>query len=282
MATVAASAHHANRHSKKHHRGLDIAARAGYAAHGLVYALIAVFAIDAAFGGGGDQAQGPKGSISSIAQTGFGTVLLVILAIGLMAYGLMRLWQGTADPANHGTDAKGIGVRLGRVGSGLMQLGLSFYALSLAFGWFSGATSGGGGAQSLTARVLSWPGGAWIIGALGIGIVVGGLVQLKKAITADFMDELPTDARHKGWVKHTGRAGFASRFVVFSIVGVFLVVAAVQSNPDQARGLGGALRTLQQQTFGPWVLGVVALGLLAFAMTRAIFARYKTFPIQDN
>lgn len=280
MATATMSARHGAHGASKHKDGIEMAARAGYAAHGLGYALIAVFAIDAALGGGGEQAQGAKGSISTIAGTAWGTALLVILAIGLAAYAAMRLWQGLADPANHGTDAKGLGKRAGRVGSGLMELGLAFYALSIAFGWFGGG--GSGGAQGLSVRVMSWPGGTWLVGLIGVGIAIGGFVQLKKAITADFMDELSQKARRRSWIKPTGRAGFASRFVVFVIVGIFLVVAAVQSNPDQARGLGGALRTLRDQPFGPWLLGLVALGLLAFAVTRGIFAWYKRLPIEDN
>ena len=278
-------AHHAD--ARKRTRSLQMAARAGYAAHGLVYALVAVFAIDAALGGGGEQAQGARGSISAIAATGWGTALLAVLAIGLLAYGLMRLWQGTADPAHHGADAKGIGIRVARVASGVFQIALAFYAATLAFGWFSGGTAGGGGgggggAEDLTARVMAWPAGAWIIGIVGVAIAVGGFFQLKKALSADFMDELSPKAHQKDWVKPTGRAGFAARFVVFLIVGVFLVIAAVQSSPQEARGLGGALRTLRDQPFGPWLLGLVALGLLAFAVTRGIFAFYKQLPIKDN
>jgi hypothetical protein len=287
MATAAIR--HASHEVKRQHK-LEIMARVGYAAHGLVYALVAVFAIDAAFGGGGEEAKGGKGAVSAIAGSDWGTALIAVLAVGLVAYGLMRLWQGLADPSGHGTDAKGLGVRAGRIGSGLMQLGLAFYAGSLAFGWFGAGVGGGGGggsggggsgAEGLTAQVMSWPAGRWIIGAVGVGIAIGGLMQLKKAIKADFMDELAVDRDKAKWVKPTGRAGFASRFVVFGIIGGFLIAAAVNANPDRAEGLGGALRTLQDQAYGPWLLGITALGLLAFAITRGVFARYKMIPAHD-
>lgn len=271
------------------HRKLEILARTGYAAHGLVYALIAVFAIDAALGGGGEEAKGGKGAVSAIAGTGWGTAVLVVLTVGLVAYGLMRLWQGLADPSAHGTDAKALGVRAARIGSGLMQLGIALYAGSLALSWLGssvgvgaggGAAGGGGGAKDMTARVLGWPAGRWLIGAVGVSIAIGGLMQLKKAIKADFMQELSVGDKAK-WVKPTGRAGYAARFVVFVIIGIFLVVAAVQADSDEAEGLGGALRMLRDQPYGPWLLGLTAIGLLSFAVTRGVFARYKMIPAHD-
>lgn len=270
------------RHSPAPHRAspIEIAFRCGYAAHGAVYGLVAILALDAAFGGGG-QVEGGKGALTSIADSGWGTALLVAIGVGLIAYGIMRLWQGIGDPAGHGTNARGLAVRAGRVGSAVAQLALAFYALSLAFGWFGGGGSGGAGGEGvrdLTARVMSWPAGRWIVGLLGAAIVGGGLRQLQKAITADFMDELAVSGQRQRWVEPTGRAGFAARFVVFTIIGTFLIVAAVQAQPGEAEGIGGALRTLQDQPFGPWLLGLVALGLLAFAVTRGIFARYRRIP----
>jgi hypothetical protein len=272
--------------------------RAGYAANGLVYLLIGGLALDAAFSSG-ESAEGAKGAITQFSSGTLGTVLLTILAIGLLAYAAMRFWEGVANPAHYGNDAKGIGKRIGRIAGALSQTVLALYALSIAYAWFdglsaaggsSGSASGSGGSSSggstsggvadVTAKVMQWPAGQWIMGIVGVGIVVAGIAQLSKAVKASFMDELESPEKEKTWIKPLGRAGFGARFVVFSIVGVLIVIAAIQAKPDQAVGLGGALRKLQEQPFGPWLLGVVALGLIAFAFTRGVYARYAIFPGQ--
>jgi Domain of Unknown Function (DUF1206) len=58
-------------------------------------------------------------------------------------------------------------------------------------------------------------------------------------------------------------------------VSEFCEGAALTANPSQARGLSGALRTIEQQPFGPWVLGVVALGLVAYGLYMLVLARYR-------
>jgi Domain of Unknown Function (DUF1206) len=66
-----------------------------------------------------------------------------------------------------------------------------------------------------------------------------------------------------------------ARGVVFVIVGVFLIHAAVDANPREARGLGGALRVLQAQPFGRVLFAITALGLFAFGMFRCMMAYYR-------
>lgn len=260
--------------------------RLGYAAHGAVYLLIGALAFDAAFGGSGEQAQGPRGAIGTLASGTAGTVLLTILAIGLVGYAAMRLYQGFGNPAHHDSDAKGIALRIGRVASGLAQLALAFYALSLAYGWFTAVSGGaggdsaghGGGVSDLTARVMQWPAGRWIIGLVGLGIIGAAIAQLAKAIKASFLNELRITGEQRKWVKPLGRFGFSARFVVFLIAGGFVLTAAIQAEPEEAKGLGAALRTLQDQGYGPWLLGLVALGLIAFAIVRGVYARYAVLP----
>jgi hypothetical protein len=71
-----------------------------------------------------------------------------------------------------------------------------------------------------------------------------------------------------------GRFGLAARGVVIAIAGGFLVVAALWSDPQEATGLGGALQTLLRESFGPWLLGTVALGLVAYGLLMLAVARY--------
>jgi hypothetical protein len=71
------------------------------------------------------------------------------------------------------------------------------------------------------------------------------------------------------------RFGLIARGAVFVIIGAFLVVAAVQLDSAQARGLQGALETLQRQPYGWILLGIVALGLVAFGVYSLIEAWYR-------
>jgi hypothetical protein len=85
-------------------------------------------------------------------------------------------------------------------------------------------------------------------------------------------------ATERKWTKRSGQAGLAARGVVFCIIGVFLIQAALSANPEEARGLGGALDTLAAQPYGPYLLGAVALGLVGYGVYCAVNARYRRIP----
>ncbi len=112
---------------------------------------------------------------------------------------------------------------------------------------------------------------------VGVGVFGYGLHQLYKAYEAEFREYLKlseTSDTVESWITHGGRFGLAARGVVFGIVGVFVIVAALQFEPSEATGLGGALQELLRQPFGSWSLGVVALGLVAYGLLMLAVARY--------
>ena len=63
--------------------------------------------------------------------------------------------------------------------------------------------------------------------------------------------------------------------VVFGLVGIFLVKAAVDFKANKAVGLDGALAKLAHRSYGSLLLGVVAAGLIAFALYSISDARYR-------
>jgi type IV secretory pathway VirB2 component (pilin) len=67
-----------------------------------------------------------------------------------------------------------------------------------------------------------------------------------------------------------------ARGAVFVTVGVFLVVAAVEAKPGQAKGIDSALRTLAHTPLGPWLLAVVAVGLVLFGAFSCCEARWRS------
>lgn len=256
-------------------------ARLGYAAKGLVYIIIGGIAVQAALGQG-DQVTGSEGALQSIARQPFGRVMLAIVALGLAGYALWRLVQAIRDPEHKGSDAKGIATRVGYAISGLIHAGLALAAGRLVFGSGSGGGGGGGGAEggvdSRTAMLMQQPFGPWLVGLVGLGIAAYGAYQLYRAYASDPAKRLSLTgmgATAREWVIRSARLGYAARGVVFGIIGFLLIQAARHFDPSDAVGLGGALRTLQEQSYGPWLLGAVAVGLVAYGIFELVKARYR-------
>lgn len=265
---------HAESAARKAHPWINRLARFGYVAYGVVYLLVGVLSVQAALGGA-DHAAGQEGALRSVLIAPLGRVLLGVIAFGLLAYAAWRLYEGIMDPEDEGKDAKGIVKRIDHVLNGLFHAALAFTAGQLALG------SGGGGGSSpddWTATLMSQPFGRWLVVVAGVGIVGAGLYQFYKAYRADFREKLKTgemSLREKRWTTHAGRLGYAARGVVFAVIGVFLTQASLQADPDEARGLGGALQTLARQPFGPYLLGAVAVGLVAYGVFMFVVARYR-------
>lgn len=253
-------------------------ARFGFAAKGVVYAVVGILAAQAAFSTGG-RTTDTQGALQSIVGKPFGQILLVIIAIGLAGYVLWRLVQAVLDPEDIGSDAKGIAQRLGYATSGLIYAGLAFSAVKLAAGAAAGSSDGGNSsAQDWTARILSQPFGQWLVGLGGAFIIGLGFYFFYEAFSAKFCKELKTREMSQAERKAAtwfGRVGITSRGIIYTIIGIFLIVAARQSNPEQARGVGGALGALAGQPYGPWLLGVVALGFILYGIYMGLYAKYR-------
>jgi hypothetical protein len=197
------------------------------------------------------------------------------VTIGLVGYVFWRLVQFVEDPEGHDSGANSFARRATYAVSGLAYAGLAISAVHLLEG------SGGGNGNATrdwTARLMAQPFGRWLV-AIGGAIVFGvGVYQLYQAyaVKLDKMlswNEMSAAARE--WVVRLGRAGLAARGVIFCIIGGFLIQAARNANPNQAQGLGGALATLAHQPYGPWLLGIVALGLAAYGVYQLAMARYR-------
>lgn len=265
-------------HDAAHSDTVEKLARFGYAVKGVVYGLIGVLAVMAAFGSGG-KTSGSRGVLRTIADGPFGQILVGAAAIGLFGYALWRFVQAVIDPDRKGTDAEGIIKRTGYFGSGVIYAALGWAALQLLLG--NGGSGGGNGADTWTAKLMAQPFGQWLVGIAGAITIGIGLYQLYKAYNAEFFDKLKTgemNATEKTWTKRVGRAGLAARGVVFGIIGGFLIQAALNANPEEARGLEGALDTLAVQPYGPYLLGLVALGLVAYGVYCWVLARYRRIP----
>ena len=252
-------------------------ARIGYAVKGVLYALVGVLAVQAALGSGG-QTTGTRGAIRTIAQAPFGEILLWGIALGLAFYALWRFIEAGLDPDHRGSDAEGVIKRVGLVGSGLIYAGLAYSTFRLVLG--TGSSGSSDGAQTWTAKLMAQPFGVWLVGIAGAIAIGIGLYQLYKGWTVEFAKKLKTGEMSSSvepWAIRLSRFGLAARGVVFVLIGMFAIQAAVTADPQEARGLDGALEALQQQPYGPYLLGLVALGLVAYGVFCLINARYRRF-----
>ncbi|MGI0488755.1 DUF1206 domain-containing protein [Pantanalinema rosaneae CENA516] len=258
------------------HPWVERLARLGYAAKGMVYFVVGLLAAQAAFTTGG-RTTDPNGALETIIDQPFGQFLLVIILIGLIGYALWRFVQTLVDPEHSGEslDAKRIAQRLGYAFSAIAYTGLAWTAVKLLMG-----ESGehGDSTRDWTARSMAQPFGRWLVGLAGLVVIGVGVSYLYQAYKAKFqrhfkLHEMSQTQRQ--WAKRLGQFGIAARGVVFGIIGLFLVLAALRANSNEARGLGGALTALAEQPFGAWLLGVVALGLMAYSVYSIIEARYR-------
>ena len=261
-------------------RWIEKLARLGYLAKAVVYGLVGILAFRLAFGMGGGETTGAQGAIQEIAGAPWGKLVLVLVAIGLLGYAAWRLVQGVLDVDNAGTDGKGLAKRAGYVGSGLIHASLAFYAFSLATG-----TGGGGGGESeqeWTARLLSHEWGAVLVGLIGVITVLVGLYQFKIGKDARFTRHWNTgemSPQQREWGTKAGRLGLMARGVVFVLMGWFFLVAAWQHDASEARGLGGALAEVAQAGYGTWLLAIVALGFICYAIYCVVQARFRHFNV---
>jgi hypothetical protein len=247
--------------------GFEWLSRAGFAARGVVYATIGILAIKLALGSGGTNAS-QQGALRAIARQPFGKGLLIAVAIGLGGYALWRLVRAVLGHGPEGSD-RGVD-RVGALASGVVYAGLCAIAVEILLG------SGGG--EKTGAGVFGWPAGAWLVGLAGVVLIAVGLYQGYRGVSKDFLDDSKTEQmgrRTRIAVEWIGTVGHIARMVVFCLVGSFLIKAAVEYDPNRAVGLDGALAKVDHASYGPFLLGLVAAGLIAFGVYSLSDARYR-------
>ncbi|HYG84715.1 MAG TPA: DUF1206 domain-containing protein [Azospirillum sp.] len=255
------------------HEQIEGLARLGYAARGVVYLVVGWFAVAAAQGH--NRPTDSKGALAELFDKPFGAVLLAIVALGLAGYALWRIVGAVADVDRCGSDARGLATRGGQVAAGIIHAGLAVYAVGILAGRSAGRGDGESSMRDWTEWLMGMPLGQVLVGAVGVVIGVFALSQLVKAYKATFLRTLACPGGAERYVKPLGQAGFAARGVVFLLVGMFFVLAAWHANATESGGMVKALRWLQTQPFGPWLLGVVALGLVAFGLFSLVQAVYR-------
>lgn len=240
---------------------LEIMARAGFAARGLVYGTIGYLTLRVG------RTEDNNGALS-VLESGGGKLLLAVLAVGFLGYGLWRLSEALIDTDNAGSSAKGVLTRIGGGVSGIIHFALSLAALRLALGDDGG--QGDDAAHQGASAALSLPGGAVAL-AIAAAILMGvAAYQIVKAIKLGFLKHLAASAAHRRWIAWAGRAGYLARGTVFALSGYSLWDAARSETADRAGGVEQALDALP-----PLLQMIVAAGFLLFGLFSLVEARYR-------
>ncbi len=252
-------------------------ARLGYACKGVVYLIIGYLAARLALGNGGNTPDNTSALQTLYAQP-FGKLLLALVTIGLFGFALWSLIQALFDTEGKGKKIGGMLARLGYVGVAISYGALALAALNLVTGLGTPGKSSNATAQDWTASFLNQPFGVALVALAGLVALGVACALFYKAYKVTFRQKLRMATLRPAvqrWVLFIGRLGQGALGVVASIIGIFLIVAALQHNPGEAKGLSGALITLLQQPFGPLLLGIVAVGLLAYGIYSFVEARYR-------
>ena len=250
--------------------GFEWLARAGFVARGLIYGIIGILAVKLAVGVGGTKAD-QQGAMTAIARQPFGKVLLILVAIGLAGYALWRLFRALLGHGPEGSDSTFD--RVAALASGLVYAGLCALAITILLG-----SGGNGNENKKAAGVFGWPAGTWLVGIAGAVLIGVGLYQGYRGISKEFLEDSKTEQMSvavRKWIEWIGTFGHLARMVVFGLVGVFLIKAAIDFNPSKAVGLDGALAKVAHSSYGPFLLGIVAAGLIAFGLYSLTDARYR-------
>ncbi|WP_432770799.1 MAG: DUF1206 domain-containing protein [Sphingopyxis sp.] len=251
-------------------RRLETFARAGWCARGVVYCLLAYFALTSAKA----TEASPQGVFRSVRDMPGGAFLLILLAAGLALYGAYRLYGAALDSEGKGSEAKGIAIRIGYAASGIAHFVLAWAAARLASG--QTASEGGEQEQAAAGMLLDLPLGATLLGLVGVAFLAAAVHQATKAWTTEFMQGVAADA--PSWVAPVGRAGLAARAVVFAVIGYSLVRAGWFGSAEEVKGLGDALSSLTEQ---PTLYTLVAVGLFLFGVHSFVEARWRRIRDED-
>jgi len=257
---------------------MEALTRLGYGVRGLIYVTMGLLAVQVALGNGGALAS-PLGAIAEIGKQPAGMILLWVVLLGLVSYTLWGVVRALLDPLHKGNDMKGL---MERGGFLVSAFGYAIMILP-TFGYITGSSlaSSGSQTQKLITSIMVTPWGRWAIGIIGLAVLAGGLYQIYLGFKAGFERQFQTyalSAKEVKLVTDIGRFGTVARGVVLAVVGGLISFGAYRANPSQPIGMDAALATLLHQPYGIWLLGIVAVGLIAFgfySMLSAIWFRLK-------
>ncbi|MFE9957810.1 DUF1206 domain-containing protein [Micromonospora sp. NPDC005299] len=254
-------------------RWLELLTRAGFIGYGIVHLLFAWLALQIAFGRSGEEGN-QNGALRTLGAQPLGKFLLVAIAIGLFA---MAIWQAFEAVIGHRflRGKEKLFERIASVVRVIVFVWLGWTAIKV----FQDASSNAADQQQqFTEKLMASEGGRWLVGLAGLVLAAVGIGMMVYGLKKKFERNLKTgemSPKTHTLTRRLGMAGYAARGAVFAVAGLLIVTAAVKYDPEKARGLDAALRTLRDQSYGPVLLTLMALGIAAFGVYCFLQSRYR-------
>jgi hypothetical protein len=252
-------------------------ARFGYAAKGAVFLIIGILAVRMAFGERGEEPDAP-GALEALGDQPLTAALLVVMAAGLTSYSLWRFAQAILDVEGEGTEWRGILNRVIYAGIGMSYGAFAVVSVLVLTGWRRDEEDG---VRELTTWALQLPLGAVLVGIAGAVVMLGGLRELFVAVTGRFRDEFAREQMNgleRALAKWIGWYGHAARGAAFLVAGYFAIRAAVNYDPDEARGMADTLQAVADERYGTTMLLAIAAGFIAFGLYCGLLALHRHMP----
>jgi len=255
-------------------KALEVLARVGLVAYGVVHLLLGWLALQIAWGLSGRESADTSGAMKTLADQPFGQVLLWLVAVGLAA---LALWQASAVIWGYRNLEGAERVRK-QVTSGAKAV------VFAALGYSAGAAALGAGSssaqsqQQATSGVLGWSGGRVIVIVAGLVIIGVGVAAIVKGVRKSFAEEIdtsPLSPTLRTAVARLGQVGYIAKGLALGVVGGLLSYATLTFDPRKVQGLDGAMHTILAQPFGRFLLTAVALGFAAFGLFAILQSRYR-------
>ena len=255
-------------------KALEVLARVGLVAYGVVHFLVGWLALQIAWGLSGRESADTSGAMKTLADQPFGQVLLWLVAVGLVA---LALWQASEVIWGYRNLERAERVRK-QITSGAKSI------VFAALGYSAGAAALGAGSsssqsqQQATSGVLGWPGGRVIVVVAGLVIIGVGVAAIVKGVKKSFSEEIdtsPLSPTLRTVIARLGQVGYIAKGLALGVVGGLLSYATLTFDPQKAQGLDGAMQTILAQPFGRFLLTAVALGFAAFGLFAILQSRYR-------
>ncbi|HEX8315762.1 MAG TPA: DUF1206 domain-containing protein [Flavisolibacter sp.] len=251
-------------------------AQAGYIAKGIVYVLLGLLGFMAAFelGGKSDGEATQTGTLKFVKEMPAGTILLLLLAIGLLCY---SIWRGIQTFYNPDGEHKKWSKRARYLFSGLAYLAFAYAALQAVF---ENRSDNGDGNQKLAGELMNQPLGQVLVGLAGLILAAVGIYQVYYGFSEKYkkhVQDLSLQSQHASLLLRSGKVGYISRGIVWLVIAYLFIRAAVHSSASEAGDTGKAFQFIEDSPFGSYLLGALGLGLIAYGIFNFIRARFEHF-----
>jgi hypothetical protein len=214
-----------------------------------------VVSLRVAFLGARNREEGIPGALRFLLERPYGPYMLGAVVAGVFGIALVNGVEAA-------TGRRRLGARLVRAVNAIGYAALGWTAARLLLHL-------GRGGGSLEREGISWilgaPGGAVLLEVAGGVVILAALLEILQGVRGPDRPARPPRSIARG-LAVVARFGLLARGAVLAAVGYFLIRAAEESDPRRARTFGGVLHAFAHTALGPWLAGVVALGLSAYGL----------------